>query len=209
MLDNGHGAAKAFADSPVSEFTRPGSGCARLGWETCYGGGFAVTISVAPCGHTASQELDVDRPRARLYSSSCYNGSRPPVVGVAPVAILPGRPWPRRPRRAGDQRWSEEPQAYGASHEPPDWGFETRSRVGARALGVHRWIISVACWLPVWRQHWSRLHARSRSSITRSNTRRSHLTPVAADAHGRPHNRQRLRAASSGRGGGVRRGLRR
>ncbi len=92
MLDHGMAAGtKFFADSTVSEFTRPGPGWRALGWETCYGGGSCgYYLSPRAFGHTGftgtSMWIDPDRDLFVIVLTNWIHGR--PTGGVAPLAVL-------------------------------------------------------------------------------------------------------------------------
>ena len=92
MLDNGMAAGKqVFADSTVSEFTRPGEGWRGLGWETCSGGGSCgVYLSARAFGHTGftgvSMWIDPERDLFVIVLTNWIHGRA--GGRVAPVAIL-------------------------------------------------------------------------------------------------------------------------
>jgi CubicO group peptidase (beta-lactamase class C family) len=92
MLDHGMAAGKRlFADSTVSEFTRPGAGWRGLGWETCYGGGSCGHyLSSRAFGHTGftgtSMWIDPERDLFVIVLTNWIHGRA--TGGVAPVAVL-------------------------------------------------------------------------------------------------------------------------
>ncbi|HEX6942891.1 MAG TPA: serine hydrolase [Gemmatimonadaceae bacterium] len=92
MLDNGRANGKRFfAESTVSEFTRPGAGWRGLGWETCYGGGSCGHyLSSRAFGHTGftgtSMWIDPERDLFVIVLTNWIHGRA--SGGVAPVAIL-------------------------------------------------------------------------------------------------------------------------
>jgi CubicO group peptidase (beta-lactamase class C family) len=92
MLDNGTLAGKKlFADSTVSEFTRPGMGWRALGWETCAGGGSCGHyLSSRAFGHTGftgtSMWIDPERDLFVIVLTNWIHGRA--TGRTAPVAIL-------------------------------------------------------------------------------------------------------------------------
>lgn len=92
MLDNGRaGTTRLFADSTISEFTRPGAGWRALGWETCAGGGSCGHyLSARAFGHTGftgtSMWIDPERDLFVIVLTNWIHGRA--TGGVAPVAIL-------------------------------------------------------------------------------------------------------------------------
>ncbi len=92
MLDNGMaGGTRVFAESTITEFTRPGAGWRGLGWETCPGGGSCGHyLSSRAFGHTGftgtSMWIDPERDLFVIVLTNWIHGRA--SGGVAPVAIL-------------------------------------------------------------------------------------------------------------------------
>ena len=92
MLDDGMSAGtRLFADSTVSEFTRPGAGWRGLGWETCSGGGSCGRyLSPRAFGHTGftgtSMWIDPERDLFVIVLTNWIHGRA--GGGTAPVAVL-------------------------------------------------------------------------------------------------------------------------
>lgn len=92
MLDHGLAAGtRVFADSTVSEFTKPGAGWRALGWETCYGGGSCGRyLSARAFGHTGftgtSMWIDPERDLFVIVLTNWVHGRA--SGGTAPVAVL-------------------------------------------------------------------------------------------------------------------------
>jgi CubicO group peptidase (beta-lactamase class C family) len=92
MLDGGVTAGtRFFADSTISEFTRPGAGWRGLGWETCYGGGSCGRyLSARAFGHTGftgtSMWIDPERDLFVIVLTNWVHGRS--GGGTAPVAVL-------------------------------------------------------------------------------------------------------------------------
>jgi len=92
MLDSGLVAGKrVFADSTISEFTRPGEGWRGLGWETCSGGGSCgAYLSLRAFGHTGftgtSMWIDPEHDLFVIVLTDWIHGRA--SGRTAPVAIL-------------------------------------------------------------------------------------------------------------------------